>query len=172
METGGVGYEVNIGLNTFSELPEPGTEIKLYTHMTIKEDGIFIYGFLSEQEKKIFLLLNTVSKVGPKLALSILSGISTEKLKTAILNNDYPLLSSIPGIGQKTAERIILELKDKFDEVFEPKVTESSFVEDVLSALTNLGYKKQDCRNIVQKKSAEFNDFESLLKESLKQLSG
>jgi Holliday junction DNA helicase RuvA len=171
IEAGGIGYEIHIALNTFSALPETGSEIKLYTHLVTREDGMFLYGFMHEQEKRIFLLLNTVSKVGPKLALAILSGISTNKLKDAIITNDYQLISTIPGIGRKTAERIVLELKDKFDEVFDQPVQEDSNIEDVLSALANLGYKKQDCKAIVKKLSNEFSDFESLLKESLKQLS-
>lgn len=172
IENNDIGYEILIALNTFSALPEYGAKVKLYTHLSIREDGIYLYGFLDEQEKRIFLLLNTVSKVGPKLALAVLSGISIQRLKNAILTNDYPLISTIPGIGRKTAERIVLELKDKFDEVFEPKEQRDPAVEDVLSALSNLGYKKQDCKNVVTKLAENHNDFETLLKESLKKLSG
>ncbi|HCW93052.1 MAG TPA: Holliday junction branch migration protein RuvA [Flexistipes sinusarabici] len=171
LETGGIAYEILIALNTFSALPESGFSVKLYTHLIIREDGMYLYGFLDEQEKRIFLLLNTVSKVGPKLSLAVLSGISTQKLKDAILSNDYPLIATIPGIGKKTAERIVLELRDKFDEVFEPVEQRSSAAEDVLSALANLGYKRQDCKNIVTKLSGDYDDFETLLKESLKKLS-
>src|SRR5512136_260857 len=113
LDVGGVGYQVFIPLSTFYELPERGEVLSLQIHTQVRDDAIELYGFLTLQEKEVFKLLLGVSKIGPKLANSILSGISVEELKTAIVTGNILKLNGIPGIGKKTAERLILELKDK-----------------------------------------------------------
>jgi Holliday junction DNA helicase RuvA len=171
VNTNGISYELIISVNTFSKLPDLKQEIVIYTHPIFKEDMIALFGFSSIEEKNMFLLLNKVSKIGPKLAIAILSGISTEDLKKTIINSDINLLSSIPGIGKKTAERIVLELKDKFkDEIFVSGGSNTSYFQDVVSALVNLGYKKQAAESIVKKLSKDYTEFEPLLKACLKML--
>jgi Holliday junction DNA helicase RuvA len=172
IDVGGVAFETVISVNTFSELPETGNEVTLYTHLVLKEDMAALFGFYDLLEKKLYLMLNKVSKVGPKLAIAILSGIDAKGLKRVITESDVQALSSVPGIGKKTAERIILELKDKFDEeiITDHVEEENNFKNDVLSALVNLGYKKQECTLAIRKFSSDFNDFEPLLKQCLKVL--
>lgn len=166
----GVAYEATVSLATFSLLPAEGSEAVLYTHMSVREDGVFLYGFASLDEKKIFLLLTTVSGIGPKMAVKILSGIGSAELKSAISAGDHSILSSVPGVGKKTAERIVVELKDKFDGF---SLTGSSsgggVLDDVASALVNLGYKLPDCRKAMEGVSAD-TDFQSALKAALSNL--
>ena len=173
VNTGNISFECFISVNCYTKLPNEGASIELFTHIIIKEDLTAIYGFYSSEEKRFFHLLNKVSKIGPKLALSVLSGITPEELKNAILNNDLIKLSSIPGIGRKTAERIVLELKDSFkNEAFQNTTTISnSMLEDIISALVNLGYKSQECINAVKKIPQENITFENGFKEALKILS-
>lgn len=169
----GVCFEVIISVNAFSKLPELNKKVTLFTHLIFKEDLIALFGFYSEEEKNMFLLLNKVSKIGPKLAIAILSGISTEDLKKTIVNAEVGVLSSIPGIGKKTAERIVLELKDKFkdDSIVSSSGDKADYYhQDVISALINLGYKRQSAESIVKKLSKDYNNFENLLKASLKAL--
>lgn len=114
INVGGVGYEVLIPLSSYDKLPQPGGEVKLLTHLSIREDAHVLYGFVSAQERELFrLLINTVSGIGPKIALNILSGMNVVSFKGAVANGDVKALSQINGVGKKTAERIVLELKDK-----------------------------------------------------------
>ncbi|UOD35070.1 Holliday junction branch migration protein RuvA [Deferribacteraceae bacterium V6Fe1] len=172
VETGNIAVECFISINTFSKLPDIGEQVSLFTHLIIKEEVVALYGFENIEEKKVFLLLNKVSKVGPKLALSILSGIEFSELKEVIASKNILKLSSIPGIGKKTAERIILELKDSFvaEKVDSGQMYDNNAYDDVLSALVNLGYKKADCINIIKKVGKPDSSFEELLKNSLKEL--
>jgi Holliday junction DNA helicase RuvA len=146
VETAGVGYEAVISVPTFSDLPECGVEVALHIHTHVREDQIALYGFLHPSEKKLFEKLITVSGIGPKLAITILSGMAADDLTRAIRGNDLTRLTKIPGIGKKTAERMVLELRDKLPEVSESPApaatTLSGTEEDVLSALVNLGYQK------------------------------
>lgn len=179
VDVGGVGYEVFIPLSTFYMLPElhGGVALKVYTQ--VKEDAITLYGFLSFEEKEAFQLLISVSGVGPRLARNILSGIAVEDLVSAISSADKAKLSSIPGIGAKSAERLILELKDKVKHMARAGAKETkagekdAFTTDVVSALENLGYKSIIAEEAVKKaKAASFDaGFEGLLKEALKHLS-
>jgi Holliday junction DNA helicase RuvA len=146
VETAGVGYEVNISVPTFSELPADGSEVALHIHTHVREDSLALYGFLRPAEKSLFEKLITVSGIGPKLAITILSGMAADEMVGAIRGNDLARLTKIPGIGKKTAERMVLELRDKL-----PADTGKSaptvpvlnaMEEDVLSALTNLGYQR------------------------------
>ncbi len=146
VETAGVGYDVTISVPTFSELPAPGSEVALHIHTHVREDAIALYGFLRPAEKVLFEKLITVSGIGPKLAITILSGMAADEMVGAIRGNDVARLTRIPGIGKKTAERTVLELRDKLPEVgtiAAPVVpTLSAVEEDVLSALLNLGYQR------------------------------
>lgn len=165
-------FEVNISLNCFTHLPSIGSVVEIPVTMIFREDGAFLYGFLNEEEKKLFYMLNTVSKIGPKLALSILSTIHVDKLKSAIKSKDSNLISSAPGVGKRTAERIILELSDKIDDVASIGEYEkdSDIDGDVVSALINLGYKKNDCINALKKIDKNINSFEEKFRETLKLL--
>jgi holliday junction DNA helicase RuvA len=146
VETVGVGYDVTISVPTFSDLPEVGAEVALHIHTHVREDAIALYGFLRSSEKLLFEKLITVSGIGPKLAITILSGMAAEEMVRAIRGNDITRLTRIPGIGKKTAARMVLELRDKLPETAPASVTAtaslSAVEEDVLSALVNLGYQR------------------------------
>src|SRR5579864_3675625 len=146
VDVGGVGYVVQIPLSTFATLGELHTEVTLLIHTHVREDALALYGFLSSREKHFFELLLSASGVGPTLALKILSGMNVEELVPAIRSGDLARLTRIPGVGRKTAERIVVELKDKLDAVAgeaaeKPAPSSPAGVEaDVVSALVNLGY--------------------------------
>src|SRR5579885_2771755 len=146
VETSGVGYDVTISVPTFSELPSLGSEVALHIHTHVREDQIALYGFLRPEEKQLFEKLITVSGIGPKLAVTILSGMPAEDMTGAIRGNDVAKLTKIPGIGRKTAERMVLELRDKLPPTGTDQVQVipalSAVQEDVLSALVNLGYQR------------------------------
>ena len=146
VETMGVGYDVTISVPTFSELPPAGGEVALHIHTHVREDQIALYGFLRPEEKHLFEKLISVSGIGPKLAITILSGMPTDEMIAAIRGNDVARLTKIPGIGRKTAERMVLELRDKMPPVGTDQVhvvpSLSAVQEDVLSALVNLGYQR------------------------------
>ena len=115
VDVNGVGYEVAISVPTFSELPNAGGEVSLHIHTHVREDALSLYGFLRPQEKELFERLISVSGIGPKLAITVLSGMQAEKMVAAIRGNDVATLTKIPGIGKKTAERMVLELRDKLE---------------------------------------------------------
>ncbi len=145
VETHGVGYDVVISVPTFSEMPAAGAEVSLHIHTHVREDALSLYGFLRLAEKHLFEKLLTVSGIGPKLAITILSGMPADEMIGAIRGGDLARLTRIPGIGKKTAERMVLELRDKLPAVTasETSVTTASPVEeDVISALVNLGYQR------------------------------
>jgi Holliday junction DNA helicase RuvA len=170
VEVSGVGYKVNIPLNTMSALPEVGKDIFLHIYTNVREDTLQLYGFTSEDEKKIFITLLGITGIGPKMALNILSGISHNDLLQAIETEDVAHLCRIPGLGKKTAHRLILELKEKLPTAKEPV---NRVFEDTLSALVNLGYKKSIAQESLEKAYKKgFNDIEGLLKEALKYLTG
>ena len=141
VDVNGVGYEVFVPLTTFTALPETGSEVSIDVHTHVREDLIALYGFSTRRERTIFEKLMTISGIGPKLAVTILSGGSVEDLVGAIKRSDLARLTAIPGVGKKTAERIILELKDKFQDFAEAQAKPAVEV-DVLSALENLGYNR------------------------------
>ncbi|MGV7220057.1 MAG: Holliday junction branch migration protein RuvA [Nitrospinales bacterium] len=179
VDVNGVGYEVFVPLSTFYELPDTGNSISFRIHTQHKEDTLKLFGFLTEEDKKIFEILISINKVGPKMALTILSGMSTSALLNAVNNNDVDRLSTIPGVGRKTSERLILELKDKLKniETTEDRTSSSSTngtMEDALSALINLGYKKPQAEMALKKVTSDSDsttDLEYLIKESLNILS-
>lgn len=170
IDVNGVGYQVNVPLNILSNLPEERHDVFLQIYTHVREDSIQLFGFTSEGEKKIFTTLLGISGIGPKMALNILSGISHDDFLNAIEKEDVAMLCRIPGLGKKTAHRLILELREKL-----PSSTgiKDRLFEDTLSALINLGYKKTVVQQSLEKVYKKgFNDIESLLKETLKQLTG
>ena len=173
VETGGVGYDVTISVPTFSDLPGVGSEVALHIHTHVREDVIALYGFLRAGEKQLFEKLITVSGIGPKLAVTILSGMAADEMIGAIRGNDLARLTRIPGIGKKTAERLVLELRDKLPAGGgEAAVVSglSAVEEDVLSALVNLGYQRGAAEKAVAA-TAKNGSFEVMFREALKGLS-
>lgn len=174
LEVNGVGYGVHISLSTYHKLPSVEEELRLWTHLVVREDDLSLYGFYTEEEKKLFLSLISISGVGPRSALTILSSIEVSQFKQAILKEDMFLLTSISGIGKKTAQRLILELKDKIKDIeilTTIKPTEERIIEDAILALISLGYKKDTSTQAVHKAQTllqeEFS-IEELVKTSLK----
>jgi Holliday junction DNA helicase RuvA len=144
VEAAGVGYEVNISIPTFSALPGLGADVALHIHTHVREDALSLFGFLRGEEKQLFEKLISVSGIGPRLAITILSGMPTDSMVAAIKGNNVVALTRIPGIGKKTAERMVLELRDKLDAFGVPAAAQaaSPVEEDVISALVNLGYQR------------------------------
>src|SRR3954469_17975970 len=171
VDVNGVGYEVAISVPTFSELPNAGGEVALHIHTHVREDALSLYGFLRPQEKELFERLIAVSGIGPKLAITVLSGMQAEFMVSAIRGNDVATLTKIPGIGKKTAERMILELRDKLDQFgVEPSIATATPVEeDVMSALVNLGYQRPAAERAVAA-AAGADGFEALFREALSAL--
>lgn len=173
----GVGYGIYISLQTFYKLPDPGKEAILHTYTHVRENVLQLYGFNSMEEKHMFLDLITVGGVGPRLAIQILSGISPQELRETIMEHDLKRLQKIPGVGKKTAERILLELKHRFkitddlSKEIEDTESSTSIIVDAISALMNLGYKQMEAQKAVNKAKATIgNDatLETLLKEALR----
>jgi Holliday junction DNA helicase RuvA len=176
IETAGVGYDVTITIPTFSDLPSLGSEVALHIHTHVREDQIALYGFLRPAEKQLFEKLITVSGIGPKLAITILSGMPADEMVGAIRNNDIARLTRIPGIGKKTAERMVLELRDKLPPAgaeIPAAPTMTAMEEDVLSALTNLGYQRPVAERALAQaaKNGKEESFEALFRNTLASLS-
>jgi Holliday junction DNA helicase RuvA len=170
IDVNGIGYQINVSLHTLSSLPAEGSEVFLSIYTHVREDAIQLYGFTSEDEKKIFITLLGISGIGPKMGLTILSGISHDDFLSSIENEDVAMLCRVPGLGKKTAQRLILELREKLPAA---KGVRDKLYEDTLSALVNLGYKKSIAQQSIEKVyKKDFNDIESLLRETLKQLTG
>ena len=177
LETGGVGYDVIISVPTFTELPEAGHEVALHIHTHVREDALALYGFLRLDEKRLFERLIGVSGIGPKLAITILSGMPTDRMVAAIRGNDAAMLTRIPGIGRKTAERMVLELRDKLEAfAATPAPAEAGATpveEDVISALMNLGYGRPAAERglAAAARSSKSRSFDALFREALAALS-
>ena len=182
VETSGVGYEVNISVPTFSELPANGSEVALHIHTHVREDLIALYGFLRPAEKQMFEKLMTVSGIGAKLAITILSGMAADEMARAIRGNDLARLTRIPGIGKKTAERMVLELRDKLPAAAGTSAPSTPAIspteEDVLSALVNLGYQRAAVEKALASavknrvgKGETMASFDALFREALASLS-
>jgi len=181
IDNGGIGYEVMTPLSTFYALPEEEQEVSLHVYTHVREDAFILFGFMTELEKTIFKLLISVSGIGPKLGINILSGIGPEELLDAISSGDIAKLQSIPGIGKKTAERLVLELKDKAlkargDREIQPSFTsmrqERGIFDDALSALVNLGYPSKAANSAVEKACSNVKELtlEGVIKEALRLL--
>lgn len=175
VEAGGVGYEVIISIPTYTALPAEGAEVSLYIHTQVREDILALYGFLDLKEKRLFERLITVTGVGPRLAVTILSGLSPERTVAAIRALDHATLTHIPGVGKKLAERLVVELKDKLEDMAVAPVAAAAAgpaAEDVLSALTNLGYQRPAAQKAieaaVEKDKSLGQDFDGLFRAALK----
>jgi Holliday junction DNA helicase RuvA len=179
VDVGGVGYVVLVPLSTFAALGDLHTEVTLLIHTHVREDALSLYGFVSSREKHLFELLISASGVGPSLALKILSGMSVDELVPAIRGNDLGRLTKIPGVGRKTGERMVVELKDKLEAVVvmeaeRPAASSPAGVEaDVVSALINLGYEARVAEKTVEeaRKESGAANFEKLLRAALQALS-
>ncbi len=174
VEAAGVGYDVNISVPTFSELPAVGAEVALHVHTHVREDSIALFGFLRPAEKQLFERLISVSGIGPKLGITILSGMPAVEMVGAIRGNDVARLTRIPGIGKKTAERMVLELRDKLQDFGAAPAASpvSPIEEDVLSALVNLGYQRPAAERALAKVAAgSRQSFETLFRGALAVLS-
>jgi Holliday junction DNA helicase RuvA len=177
VEAAGVGYDVTISVPTFSDLPAAGAEVALHIHTHVREDLIALYGFLRPSEKLLFEKLITVSGIGPKLAITILSGMAADEMVGAIRGNDVARLTRIPGIGKKTAERMVLELRDKLPQAgpaSAPAVPAMSATEqDVLSALLNLGYQRAAVEKALAAaaKDGDAKSFDQMFRSVLNRLS-
>jgi Holliday junction DNA helicase RuvA len=182
VDVGGVGYEVFIPLSSYDKLPPPGQPVHILTHLHVREDAQILYGFMTAAERDLFrLLVNNVSGIGPKLALAVLSGMSVISFKSAVVNEDTASLSKISGLGKKTAERIVLELKDKLGVVAAWEVASASHAPTVdqiraneaVLALIALGYKQVEAHKAVreiQEKEAAASTAEDLVKLALKRI--
>jgi Holliday junction DNA helicase RuvA len=180
VDVNGVGYEVLIPLSSFDKLPVPGSEVKLLTHLAIREDAHVLYGFMTAAEREMFrLLINTVSGIGPKIALNVLSGMNVTVLRGAVANGDVKALSSISGVGKKTAERIVVELKDKIGAAgaWEAMSAQRNLsdvdqkINDAVLALMALGFKQPDAHDSIRAAHAALGtqaSVEALVRASLK----
>ena len=181
VEVNGVGYRVFVPLSTYYRLPDEGTEVLLHTVTYLREDALHLYGFITERERALFDLLRGVTGIGPRLAINILSGITAEELAAAIGRADLVRLSAIPGVGRKTSERMILELKEKVQSLIEPAEATAAprrdpseeVLQDVISALLNLGYSRPVASNAAAKALRTVDgdqDFETVIKRALRLL--
>lgn len=179
VECAGVGYDVAISVATFTSLPGEGSETRLHIYTRVAEDQLALFGFSEIAEKRLFERLLTISGIGPRLAITVLSGIDASRLVTAIRGGDHAALVRIPGIGKKTAERIVLELKDKLDELASvpapagsaPQIVVGEAAEDALSALVNLGYQRAAAQKAIelaiQQKADLQGEFEGLFRAAM-----
>jgi Holliday junction DNA helicase RuvA len=172
----GVGYQVLVSLNSFYRLPEPGDSVRLLIHTHVREDALQLYGFIDREEKQLFLLLNSVSGIGPRLALNILSGTPTNELLDALEAGDLVRLVAIPGVGKKTAERLVLELRDKIKLVKGARGADdgrraTGLETEAVSALVNLGYRQNEAERAVKAaRAAGANDIEAVIRTALKRV--
>ena len=177
LDVGGVGYLVHIPLSTFYELPETENPASLWIHTHVREDTLALYGFLSEGERALFQLLLSVAGIGPKVALTVLSGIPPSELVEALRKQDVRRLVAIPGVGKKTAERMVLELAQKVEKLggeAVPAAPAAIAADDVVSALVNLGYRRSEAERAVETvaRTGAPKEFGLYLKEALKRLTG
>ena len=177
VDVAGVGYRVTIPLSTFYRVGEPGAEVTLLTHTHVREDALALFGFLTAVEQELFERLIAVSSVGPKLAISILSGIEAPDLVAALRSSDIARLTRIPGVGKKTAERLVVELKDKMTDLPAADVpaapSASPEADDIVSALVHLGYSRPEAERAVERTLRDHADgrFEDLLRYALQAVS-
>ena len=178
LDVGGVGYEVSAPMTTFYELPETGNEITLHTHLAVREDAHVLYGFLREQDRLLFRTLVKVSGVGPKLALAILSGMSADEFAGLVQIGDSAALTKLPGVGKKTAERLVVEMKDRLKDwqgvtiasetSTSSAVPANNTVKDAVSALVSLGYKPQEASRMVSQVESDGLSSEEMIRLALR----
>jgi len=178
LDVGGVGYEVEAPMTTFYQLPDCGENLLLHIHMVVREDAQLLYGFYSENERHLFRTLIKINGVGPKLALTILSGVSSDEFTRCIIESDARSLTALPGVGKKTAERLIVELRDRLGDDIKTtlpgsesadrlKAQPANPVSDAVSALISLGYKAQDASHMVRTTASEGMTTEAIIKAAL-----
>lgn len=172
LDVGGVGYQIAVSVASFSGLPPEGSETSLYIHTHVREDTLALYGFLRREEKQLFERLIGVSGIGPKLAMTVLSGMAPEALVSALRGNDLAALTRIPGVGKKTAERMVLELRDKLEGLSAAPAAApvGGMEEDVVSALVNLGYQRSPAEQAVTRASGGAGSnptFEQLFRQTM-----
>ena len=175
LEVNGIGYEISIPLSTSFQLPKVGESAFLLTHLVVREDQHSLYGFATEEERKLFRALIKISGVGAKLAITILSGTNVTGFIQSVVNEDIDALVDLPGIGKNTAERLVVEMKDKISEISDEQhnLQDSgvkSAVAEAINALVNLGYKTKDAKNILDKIDSEELSVEDLIRQALKSL--
>jgi Holliday junction DNA helicase RuvA len=176
LEVNGVGYEIHVPLSTSFQLPKNGESAYLLTHLVVREDQHTLYGFATEEERKLFRTLIKISGVGAKMALTILSGINVNGFVQSVINEDIDTLVHLPGIGKKTAERLIVEMKDRIEGITDnlessaSSTSENSTVIEARNALVNLGYKNNEAKKILDNIDTNGLSVEELLRQALKSL--
>lgn len=170
VDVGGVGYEVDAPMSTFYRLPETGSQVMLYTHLLVREGAHVLFGFATEAERTLFRALIRVNGVGARLALAILSGLSTDDFQRCVQQGDTLSLQRLPGIGKKTAERLILELRDRLPESCRPvlEVGRTDPVQEAQAALIALGYRPQEAHRLLEQVSGRATTVEDLIRLALK----
>ncbi len=180
VDVGSVGYHVHISSGTLARLPKVGEKVKLYTYQVVREDDISLYGFIAKEERNLFALLLTVSGIGPKASMSIISGFPIDKIVTAITQGNVDLISTVPGIGRKTAQKLIIELKEKIAKAYAIKPADMTIgiegdqpiIQDAISALISLGYSPREARDTILRSGADLSsqNVEDVIKQALKSL--
>lgn len=178
----GVGYEIDAPMGTFYQLPEAGREVTLLTHLIIREDAHLLFGFYTKEERQLFRTLLRVNGVGPKLALTILSSAEPQEFVRCVLNNDTAGLVKLPGVGKKTAERLVIEMRDKLSDWYQPAAGEGAILakstppvrhqalQDAIAALVSLGYKQPEANRIVTKIDDGLAGSEELIRQALREM--
>jgi len=175
LECGGVGYEVETPMSTFLDLPAVGSELFLHIHMLVREDAQILYGFASDEERTLFRTLLKVNRVGAKMALGVLSAMSASDFRRCVEYEDAAALSKVPGIGKKTAERLIMEMRDKVDKVGTPSLpggkltVDASARSEAFDALVSLGYKATEVNKLLGTLEVEGQSAEDIIRQALKQ---
>ena len=175
LECHGVGYEVETPMSTFLDLPKSGTEIFLFTHLLVREDAQILYGFATDEERSLFRTLLKVNRVGAKMALGVLSAMTASDFRRCVEYEDAAMLSKVPGIGKKTAERLIMEMRDKIDKVGTPSLpgekiaVEASSRSEAFDALVALGYKANEVNKLLGKLDTDGKSAEDIIRQALKQ---
>lgn len=175
LEVHGVGYEVEAPMTTFYTLPPVGTEIKLHTHLVVREDAHILFGFSTEADRSLFRSLIKINGVGPKLALTILSGLSAEEFHRCISVNDTQALVRLPGVGKKTAERLLIEMRDRLPNLSDTLIDSAGIADhapgnpkqEAISALCSLGYKPQDATKMIQNIAVDGKSCEDIIRQAL-----
>lgn len=187
LDVNGVGYEVNASMNTIYKLGDLGSEVSLFIHMVVREDAMLLYGFFSEKERLLFREITKTSGVGPKLGLTILSGMDVQTFFDCVQQKDVTRLSGLPGLGKKTAEKLVVEMQDRLVKSFatlmdfnsplfsadnNPSSNEDKIQQDALEALVTLGYRPKDAQKAVLKYASTVKNSEELIKSALKEIAG
>ncbi len=179
LDVNGVGYELEAPMTTFYDLPAEGEEVAIYVHMVVREDAQLLFGFSSRQQRELFRSLVKVNGVGPKVALAVLSTLSAQELLQCMADEDYNQLCKVPGIGKKTAQRLVVEMKDRLEKEFGDVALEAraqtgsatNSLNDAIEALVSLGYRPADAGRVVKSLDKELSS-EDLIRQALRMLSG